>query len=560
MKHVRSKAPRASRNRGPGRAFAAAVAASMVAGLSGLSALASSASAEPAGLTLSVSPSASGLDRDASTTVTVSGSGYDPGKSIYLIYGVRPASDAIATATKSASVSKLVKVGANPASAAQVEMGADGTFSTTIDVVRTFTVSGTSYDCAVVTCSIYTARDHNDFADRTQDASVPVTFAAPAPTLSVTPAVAGLDREATTTVTVSGSGYDPAKGIYLIYGVRPADDAVSTATRSASVTKLVQAVPTTDTQVKLESDGTFTTTIAVKRVFSVTSGTTTTSFDCAVVACTIYTMRNHVDFADRTQDALVPVTFAAGADPGPGTGPGTGTGGSNPSVSVSPASGLDPAKATTLNVSGSGFDAQANGGVGIYLAFGAKASDYATNAGGFLIAKWVHLGATVSSGQAPMTADGAFTTTLPGITAKYTDGSGKVVNCLVTQCYVVTIGAHGMVNGSQETFTPVNFVGGSIVDDGSTPADTAKVDSAEVKLGGSQTVTASGFTDGETVRATLHSDPYDLGTVVAAGGNELDVQLPGGHRTGCAPRRAGRLDLRADRDRRIHRRRPERRG
>lgn len=127
-----------------------------------------------------------------------------------------------------------------------------------------------------------------------------------------------------------------------------------------------------------------------------------------------------------------------------------------PGVTVSPTSGLDPAAKATLKVSGSGFNATGNNKFGVYVAFGPKNADYATNASAFLAAMWVHPGASGGE-QAEMTADGRFSTTLSGITAQYTDGSGKAVNCLVTLCYVITIAAHGLPDRSQDTFTPITF-------------------------------------------------------------------------------------------------------
>ncbi|WP_067460344.1 hypothetical protein [Actinomadura macra] len=130
-----------------------------------------------------------------------------------------------------------------------------------------------------------------------------------------------------------------------------------------------------------------------------------------------------------------------------------------PATTVTPATGADP-EGATLTVHGSGFSATANNGLGVYAVFGPKGPDYATNANAYQASKWVHKGATPSAGQAVLNADGTFDVTFTGIKAKYTDGDGKQVNCLTTQCYLITMAAHGLPDRSQDSFTPVTFTGG----------------------------------------------------------------------------------------------------
>ncbi|TDD35833.1 hypothetical protein E1287_12660 [Actinomadura sp. KC06] len=141
------------------------------------------------------------------------------------------------------------------------------------------------------------------------------------------------------------------------------------------------------------------------------------------------------------------ITIGLGAAPALAAGPAT---------TVTPATGADPA-GQDLAVQGSGFDPAANGGLGVYVVFGPKVPDYWTNAGAFQASKWVHKN---GAGENKLNADGTFALTLPGVKAKYTDGSGKAVDCLTTQCYVITMAAHGSADRSQDTFTPVTFVGG----------------------------------------------------------------------------------------------------
>lgn len=137
-----------------------------------------------------------------------------------------------------------------------------------------------------------------------------------------------------------------------------------------------------------------------------------------------------------------------------------------PSTTVTPSTGADPA-GQDITVTGSGFDPSKNNGFGVYVAFGPKSGDdWYLNANAFQATKWVHKNASGSAGQAKMNADGTFDVTLSGIKAQYTDGDGKDVDCLVTQCYILTLAAHGSPDRSQDTAVPVTFVGGENPDPG----------------------------------------------------------------------------------------------
>ncbi|QXJ22335.1 hypothetical protein AGRA3207_003321 [Actinomadura graeca] len=126
-------------------------------------------------------------------------------------------------------------------------------------------------------------------------------------------------------------------------------------------------------------------------------------------------------------------------------------------VRVSPTSGVNPA-GQTVTVSGSGFDADRNNGFGVYVVFGPRRADWVTDSNAYLAARWVHRGASGSGGQAPMSSSGGFSVSL-SVKAKYTDGSGRKVDCLKTQCYVMTMAAHGVPDRSQDTATPIRFTG-----------------------------------------------------------------------------------------------------
>ncbi|TYK44400.1 WxL domain-containing protein [Actinomadura decatromicini] len=198
------------------------------------------------------------------------------------------------------------------------------------------------------------------------------------------------------------------------------------------------------------------------------------------------------------------ITIGLGAAPALAAGPAT---------TATPTSGADPA-GQDFTVRGTGFDPAANGGVGVYVVFGPKAPDYATNAGAFQVSKWVHRNGNPASGQGRLNADGSFDVTLSGVKAKYTDGGGKDVDCLKTQCYVITMAAHGAADRSQDTFTPVTFTGGENPTEPGTDPGTDPVGT------GQQTLNAT-VTNGALTLA-LDGDTAQLGAVA-----------PGQHATGA---------------------------
>jgi hypothetical protein len=156
-------------------------------------------------------------------------------------------------------------------------------------------------------------------------------------------------------------------------------------------------------------------------------------------------------------------------------------------VSVSGVDGAARASAdgaTTLRLSGSGFQSVAKGFGGIYVLFGwVSGSGWAPSQGGATgqTLRYVpdaETGAnagyqrfvafpgsdTASEANGGLVAkDGTWSAELivpgPVFTAQDRAGSPVEVNCLEVTCGVITIGAHGVANASNETFTPVEFVG-----------------------------------------------------------------------------------------------------
>jgi hypothetical protein len=120
-----------------------------------------------------------------------------------------------------------------------------------------------------------------------------------------------------------------------------------------------------------------------------------------------------------------------------------------PGLSVSPGSGV--AAGATVSVSGSGYSATANNGVGIYVAWCKLVPQYWVSADNCGDARWVHVGGG-GAGQAVMTAGGSFNTSLTLAAAV------AGAECTVPGvCKVVTMAAHGSSDRSQDAVVGVAF-------------------------------------------------------------------------------------------------------
>ncbi|GAA2525341.1 hypothetical protein GCM10010407_14300 [Rarobacter incanus] len=143
----------------------------------------------------------------------------------------------------------------------------------------------------------------------------------------------------------------------------------------------------------------------------------------------------------------------------------------------------DTTYSTTVTVSGTGFQSIKGGFGGIYVLFGwvdsgswrpskgGKTSNgdllyvpdasSKTNAGFQKYVAFPGASTAADANGGTISAKGAWKTTLviPGPTFQATGKNGAVteVNCRKVQCGIITIGAHGVVNASNETFTPISF-------------------------------------------------------------------------------------------------------
>jgi hypothetical protein len=228
----------------------------------------------------------------------------------------------------------------------------------------------------------------------------------------------------------------------------------------------------------------------------------------------------------------------------------------------------DPDYATSITVTGSGFQSIQGGFGGIYALFGwvdadaawqpseggEVGSDYryvpdqeAKDNGGFQRFVAFPGSETEGAANAIMSPTGAFTVDMvvPGSTFESVDRSGDItsVDCLEVQCGVITIGAHGVKNANNETFTPISFVApcaaaappaaDAPAAGGATSARVGYTTQSAV-AGNALSFTGQGFTAGEQVVATLDDGVAAVGPLTAGPSGEVAgvLQLPADLRAG----------------------------
>ncbi|MFB2555588.1 hypothetical protein [Herbiconiux liangxiaofengii] len=141
----------------------------------------------------------------------------------------------------------------------------------------------------------------------------------------------------------------------------------------------------------------------------------------------------------------------------------------------------DPTYLTEVSVSGSGFQSVPNGFGGIYVFFGwVDGGAWAPSQGGTtgsgyryvyddeanpvgyqMFVSFPGSSTEYAANGGEVSADGSWSGTMkiPGSSFESYDRNGDVttVDCLQVQCGIITIGAHGVVNPSNESFTPITF-------------------------------------------------------------------------------------------------------
>ncbi len=225
---------------------------------------------------------------------------------------------------------------------------------------------------------------------------------------------------------------------------------------------------------------------------------------------------------------------------------------------------VSPDYATEVTVSGSGFQSVANGFGGVYVLFGwvddPAGGSWRPSAGGLVGEDYRYVpdaesaenngfqrflafpgSQTESSANGTIGADGSWTVRMvvPGAVFESQDREGRVtaVDCRRTTCGIITIGAHGVKNATNETFTPVSFgtaAAGAASGSPAAPTDAAGaagavrvgVESATVAAGSSIVFTGQGFTPGEQVVASLDGGLTAVGPLTAGARGEVAAALP----------------------------------
>ncbi|GAA3607943.1 hypothetical protein GCM10022419_111120 [Nonomuraea rosea] len=130
----------------------------------------------------------------------------------------------------------------------------------------------------------------------------------------------GLSSEGET-ITVTGSGYDAAKGVYVAFCVLPKPGELPTPcgggadlSGASGASKWISSNPPKygDGLAQPYGDGgTFTATLKISPVIGVAAEGSQV-FDCRELSCGVVTRADHTRTADRSQDVFVPVTFGGG--------------------------------------------------------------------------------------------------------------------------------------------------------------------------------------------------------------------------------------------------------
>jgi len=251
------------------------------------------------------------------------------------------------------------------------------------------------------------------------------------------------------------------------------------------------------------------------------------------------------------------------------------------SVSVSGVDGKAQASVdtpTTLQLSGSGFQSLQGGFGGIYVVFGTVKGSWRPSMGGVSGRDYLYVpdaqakenagyerfvafpgsstGHTANGGLVDANGNWSTTLVVPGPTFQATDSTGQsvTVDCRTTQCGVITIGAHAVVNAANETFTPVSFGGaaaaqseaaaeaspeatGEVAAEGVPEAVgeaipegpvqlTLGIDATTAVAGHALTFTARGFHPGEQVVVVLDDGVITAGPLTAGRYGELAGIMP----------------------------------
>ncbi|MFS3128244.1 hypothetical protein ACLM5J_07540 [Nocardioides sp. Bht2] len=242
---------------------------------------------------------------------------------------------------------------------------------------------------------------------------------------------------------------------------------------------------------------------------------------------------------------------------------------------------IDGTYSTTLTVSGSGFQSIKGGHGGVYVWFGTVSAGWQPSKGGVSGQDYRYVpdseeannqgfqryvafpgSDTASSAAATMDANGSWRVKLavPGPTfqAVGRNGAAVTVDCRKVQCGVITVGAHGVKNANNETFSPVSVddlykaqpaatdpdeLAGAVPPEPGTPAEKAKRKAGNPKLEVDRTsavagrvlpFTVTGLVSGQQITVVFAdgraaAGPFLVGeTGQLAGVITLPAELPAG--------------------------------
>lgn len=203
---------------------------------------------------------------------------------------------------------------------------------------------------------------------------------------------------------------------------------------------------------------------------------------------------------------------------------------------------------TELTLTGSGFQSVQNGFGGIYVLFGwasggnwgpsqggAAGSDYRyvyddeNNPVGYqLFVTFPGSSTSYAANGGSVAANGTWNATIrvPGPLFQAYDRAGNVteVNCLQTSCGIITIGAHGVHNAANESFTPITFASIYGASDNRAvvaPAEPVKSALAPTIIGGRPATIPTAIADTALTAATRAETSAEAGT------DRLSVTVPG---------------------------------
>ena len=404
--------------------------------LGGSLAGASAASADAARV-VTVSP-ATNVDTTVANTFTVTGSGFTGDGAANGAYVNLGTTSAWTPGTVPSTGGFVTTSWVQPARVV------DGAFTTTLTVpANTFDPAG-NY-------SVSTFAAHGlSITDRTLDTLTPITLkpVVPAanPVVTVTPNSA-IDPAAANTFTIAGTGFTgpgAANGTYVNIGA-------TSAWTPGSVPDASKFVASGWVQPRSIANGAFSTTLVVPAGSLDPAG----SYSVATFAA------HALSVTDRSLDSLTPITLKPVVPV------------ANPVVTVTPNTDIDPAVATTLTITGTGFIG-AGAANGTYVNVGSTTAwtpGSAPDASKFLVSGWVMPRSIVN---------GSFTTTL-------VVPAGKLDRTL--SYGVATFAAHALsaTDRSLDSFTPI------IVKP--LPVPTVTVSKSTLSSAGETiTVTGSGFT------------------------------------------------------------------